>query len=501
MTLTEYDPVEPLQLTGSVKSWKEADVAFEVEGRVQYVVEQGTNLKGRWVEDGRVRAQGELLAVVDTRTYEIARDSAQASLVAAQEERATAQVELEQVLPANLAAAAAERDRAEAEFVRYDEAYKNSSVAEVEVIRARADRDASQAQYDQSRASIETQKAKILSLEASVRQAEQSLAQAEYDLERCHLYAPFDCEVSEVYVEAGGYARRGAAVAHVVMMNPIKIDLALSAETASNVHEGDVARLRLPGREELGFGRAYDKATTADADTRTFRLSLMTGNEREILDLSPGDPRADMVRIHRYAALFRHQDGNLYVEANRALRQDEEGFYVWADPDRTWDDPTPADRVLHTKRFRVVPGDHYRNFQGIYLLREIVDAGGMQDMQVVALDLPEDFEGGPVVVDTPEWLLRPGQLVPVLLDDEAPAVGLYLPMDAILPVDDDNGVVFLLADGRAKRVPVRLLGTVGDLVQIEGDGVRASAEVITDGVYFLQDGEAVRVAGRRELDG
>ncbi len=499
MTLAEFDPVKPLLLTGSTSSWKEADVAFEVEGRVEFVVEQGTNLSGRWVEDGEVKAEGEVLARVDARTYEIARASAQAALAVAKEDLATARVELEQVLPANEKAAAAERDRAQAEFVRYDEAYKRNAVAEVDVIRATADRDAMQARYEQAKAAVATKRAQIESLGAAVRQAEQNLKQAEYDLERCRLYAPFDSEVSTVYVEAGGYARQAAAVAHIVMMNPIKIDLAVSAETAARVQEGDVARVRLPGREEFGFGRVYDKATKADTKTRTFRISLMIRNERMHLTFPPEDPRSKMVRISQYTAFLRAPDGVLYVEANRALRKDAEGYYVWADPDRTLRDPAPEDHVLDFHKFRVVPGDKYLNFQGLYLLREVTDTGGMKDGQTIAHDLPDDFRGGPAIYDKPNWMLRPGQLVPVLLDEAAPEVGLYVPMDTVIPVDETNGVIFLVEDRRAKRTPVRLLGNVGELFRIEADGVRAGALVITDSVHFLQDGEDVRVAGRREL--
>ena len=33
-------------------SWKEQDISFEVSGRVEWIVEMGTNLEGRWEEDG-----------------------------------------------------------------------------------------------------------------------------------------------------------------------------------------------------------------------------------------------------------------------------------------------------------------------------------------------------------------------------------------------------------------------------------------------------------------
>ena len=95
-------------------------------------------------------------------------------------------------------------------------------------------------------------------------------------------------------------------------------------------------------------------------------------------------------------------------------------------------------------------------------------------------------------------MLRPGQLVPVLLAKEAPKPGLYVPMDAILPVGEDRGVLFLEVDGRVRRVEVRLLDRVRMYSRVEGEGVAAGARVITDYIHFLQDGERVR--GTRTLE-
>ena len=69
--LRELDPVGPLQLTGAVTAWSEEDVAFEVDGRVTWIVESGTNLVGRWEQDGTVLVEGDVLARLNTEPYEI----------------------------------------------------------------------------------------------------------------------------------------------------------------------------------------------------------------------------------------------------------------------------------------------------------------------------------------------------------------------------------------------------------------------------------------------
>jgi len=87
--LSEINPVKPLLLTGSVMSWKEQDISFEVSGRVEWIVEMGTNLEGRWEEDSIVHIPGDVMARIDKRHNQI-----------------------------RLKAARAEQERAEAEYVR-----------------------------------------------------------------------------------------------------------------------------------------------------------------------------------------------------------------------------------------------------------------------------------------------------------------------------------------------------------------------------------------------
>ena len=60
LELRAIDPVTPLRLTGVVESWREEDVAFEVGGRVSYVVEAGLLLDGRWEEGGEVNVVGDV---------------------------------------------------------------------------------------------------------------------------------------------------------------------------------------------------------------------------------------------------------------------------------------------------------------------------------------------------------------------------------------------------------------------------------------------------------
>ena len=206
--------------------------------------------------------------------------------------------------------AKAEHNRAHAEYVRKKNAWEKKAISEVDFIRGTADRDAREAEFEDT----------------------------EYDLERCTLYAPFSGEVSEVYVEAGGYVKRGEPVAHLVMMDPIKIDISVSFETAERLKIRDAVRIFLPGDEEPVYGSVYEKATVADPETRTFRVSIITRNIRTIGGLPPDSPLLKYPLITGYIYLSRarvgDEDSPFFVEENRALRKEGENYYVWAAPEQ-----------------------------------------------------------------------------------------------------------------------------------------------------------------------
>ncbi len=500
--LKELDPVEPLLLTGSVESWKDQAVSFEVEGRLEFIVEAGTYLEGRWEEDGGVTVEGDVLARLDSRTYEIGRDQARASVEVAKERLDAAVVELEQVLPANVKAAEARLARADAEYRSTKAAFEKQAMTEIDFVRATADLDTKRAELDQAKAAIETKKADIQALKAQVRNREEDLRQAEYDLSRCTLYAPFSGEVSEVNIEAGGYARRGQAVAHLVMMNPIKVDLAVSAQTAAKLRRGDIVKLYVPGVEEPKPASVYEKATVADPETRTFRISVITRNIRQQTPFPADDPRAKLPIVRDTMPLMTaHYSDVLAVEGRRCLREDAQGHYVWADPTRVFGDSLPDGTVLKLRKFRVTPGERRVSFQGLYVMREVIDAGDLRPGTLLPLDPPEtDAEEQEVVIAKSQWLLQPGQLVPVLLEDKAPLHGIYVPMNTIEVTGENRGAVFLVRDGKAKRIEVEVLGQVRDLVHVRGEGLDAGSELIADYIHFLEDGEEVRVIRRRELN-
>jgi hypothetical protein len=295
------------------------------------------------------------------------------------------------------------------------------------------------------------------------------------------------------------------------MMDPIKIDISVSSATSKRLKIRDTVRIFLPGDEEPVYGSVYEKATVADPETRTFRVSIITRNIQTIGELSSDSPLLKYPIVRDYTYLFRaiggDKDSPFVVEENRSLRKEGEGYYVWAAPDQKLGDKIDSETPLITlRKYAVIPGEHRMNLQGLYLMRELSDIGELVPGTLIAMDVPDDFnDGDQVLIASKQWRLRPGQLIPVFLGVEPPKTGLYLPMNSIKPIDDKTGEIFVAVDGKAKKVKVKILGNEGELFRLEafdpGDAgiVTAGARIITDHIHFLQHDEPIRIIKTVEL--
>lgn len=515
LELREVDPAKALEVTGAVRSWKEQDVAFEVAGTLHSIVEPMTNLEGRWVEfgdssgDSQVIVEGDVLARLSREEYLIQRENARAAVRVATENRDLAQVELDKVIPADIRAATADRERASAELSRIEKAVASGAVSEIDRIRALAELERAEAALERANASVESKRAQIDSLTASIAQAQAQLADAEYALARCTLQAPFPAQVATLLVEAGGFVQPGTPVAHLIMMDPILIDVNVSAQTAEHLRIGSLVSFRVQGSDDRKKGRVYEKAAVADPRTRTFRVSILTRNWQTAAGRELGDPIFGQYPVCPGAHVVsprRVGDASspLVVMEGRNLRRDDQGWYVWANTEMTL--PLPDPPLVPVRKVRVTPGEGRLNFQGIAVARELADAGGLAVGNLCPIDVPEGHEeGAPVVVAAREWALLPGKLAGVLLEAESPQPGIYVPMDVVRPAGDGRGRVFVLDQGVARAVDVLITDRSLDRVRIaaadaaHADLVQAGRQIVADFVHFLRDGDAVKAAGVREM--
>ncbi|MEL7483079.1 MAG: hypothetical protein AAFN41_01875, partial [Planctomycetota bacterium] len=218
-----------LTIPGVVQAWAEQDVAFEISGRIDYVVQEGVEVRGRWEENGEVLVTGDLLARIDQSDFE-------AAVAAAQADLDTAIIQRDRVAPAEVAEAEASRDQANDELQRVEEANRQGATSVSELVSARANADVAEARVAAARAGLS-------SAEASVIRAEAALDQARLDLARTELWAPFGAEVSGRSQNVGGYASPGSPVVHLTMIDPIEVAVQVSAATSREIAVNDRMRV------------------------------------------------------------------------------------------------------------------------------------------------------------------------------------------------------------------------------------------------------------------
>jgi len=511
--LKTTDPTSSLLLTGSVESWKQQDIGFEVSGRVEWVIEPGQDIEGRTSDENRkVITEGAALARLDQTRYEL-RVTGNEAQVRSTEAQATAiDVEIQGVLPQQLKAAEAERERAEKEFARIDDLTKRDAASPSDHDQADAALKTARAKVEQIKATMSAKRAELDSMRAQVAQAEESVRQARIDLEDCTLVAPFPGRVAQVHVIPGAYVQPGERVVTLILMDPIRVDVAVSPATDRTVHYGDLVQIYPPGadpsRDEPVIGWVYMKDAVADPATRTFKVTVMIRNRKVAAEL-PSDPELlKLPRIGDLTVLETEKDGEpgpLFVD-HKALGQDDQGYYVWkvenlqfpADAERVLAEQT-FEPVLTLKRVPVVPGERRLAILG-YLYRELADAGGLQHFEPLALGVPEGIEDGDRVLFVRQrWHFRPGDLVQVGLKDPGPGAGFYVPMEAILREGDQHHVFVVSGSAddnqQARKAPVQVVGAVGELRRIDGGDIQEGTRVILEGAHYLIPDEPVKVVG------
>ena len=98
----------------------------------------------------------------------------------------------------------------------------------------------------------------------------------------CKLKSPFTGQIARVHVIPGGYVIPGQPVVTVQMMDPMKIQVAVSPDTDKQVKFNDRVRVYLPDSEEFLEGYVYLKDTYADPATRTYLITLLVRNQKTI---------------------------------------------------------------------------------------------------------------------------------------------------------------------------------------------------------------------------
>jgi multidrug efflux pump subunit AcrA (membrane-fusion protein) len=529
MTLRVTQPHHGQTMTGSVGSWKTEEVGFEVDGRVKQVLEPGAEIEGRILDgtDQTVITEGTVLARLDDERFRIAAAAAEAAIGVATRRMEALRVDIEQGTPAQIARAEAEQELAKLEFDRASNLVSEEAISRKEVDRTQATYKTASAEVETRKAELAGKQAELLAIAAQVKQAELQLAEAERDRRDATLYSSFRGQVAQIHVVPGSYVKAGEPVLTIQMMDPIKVELELSATMSRKFLYGDTVRLfgtSADGQPIPLTGFVYMTDPVADPNTRTFSVTLLVRNQRidPAIELdSSGEqlPRTKDIWPLKTAPIV-GGGGALMVEKN-AIRRDSQGAFLWRVTNRQIGEVTPRDaRVLDVTKLRVTPGRQVIPFLGTWDFVPIsIDEGETcdPDHDLVAGDITleggdaDSWDGNRILLHRSDWLLRPGDLVRVDLPNGEATSGYYVPVRAIRH-ESGRTFVFVVHEPepgrfRARRVEVQLDDTAYSssddnvlrrIDPVEHGALAVGSRLIVDGVHFLADGESVAIVSHSE---
>lgn len=191
------------------------------------------------VHEGDYVAKGQLLAQLDARRLELARERA-----AQEYERARLEAEDDaEVRFAQKAheVARAELERAERSIEKFRDSVSKSEIERLQLEVARTDAGLQRARHER----------KLAEVAARIKATE--LREAEHDLALTRVEAPFDGQVLEVKRDAGEWVEPGQTITRLVRIDRLRAEGFLDAADLGRVRAGGAARLsvRLPGGRSI----------------------------------------------------------------------------------------------------------------------------------------------------------------------------------------------------------------------------------------------------------
>lgn len=507
--LREFQPANAAALTGSAEPYRQEEVGFEVSGRILQVRDVGDDLVGRaYDEDGTVVQQGDEIGRLDDTRYRLAVNALEARVASVRKRLEAQQVEVasarsnlerEQSL---LGKADANRKLANQNLAREKQLLASGAGTQQDVDNAQRNVESSASSYKAQEASvtsatitIELKDAEAAATAAHVTELEAELASAKRDLEDCRLRAPFNGRITRVFVARGAVVQPGQAVVQLTLMDPIKVAVAVAADVDRAVHWGDPITIRPqdpkdPTKRLDITARVYEKGEVADPATRTFRIDLMARNGRyQLTEQDPDKPLPVLEGLMPAVTRFAGGEG-LFVPTN-AILKDGGTYYVLRIPAVMKQAKRIAGRYKPV-RSPVVPGDQYIAVSR-FTFRSIRSEELVPGDAVVP-DAKPEYEQG-FIVGRYKWLIRPGDLVPVVLPLLTGPPGFYVPVDAVYAINDQL-FVFSVEGERVKKIPVQAHESQGSMRRISGDGLAAGLKLVVKGVHLLGDNDKVVVVGQ-----
>ncbi len=525
--LEESSPALPGNIMGVVAPLREEQVGFEVGGRVVFVRELGQELEGPTRNgEGEILPgmEGAIIGSLDPTRHEQALEAATLRLASARKGLEAQQIEVDTVAVAaidqaiaqesaaaqDVKAAEASLRLAQAQYERMKNLLESRTVSQAEMDEATATFDnstaalaaareafaANEAQVATAKANLALKKARIEQSKAEIRELVQAVTQSQTDLADCVVHAPYSGRITERHVGTGGYVSPGQPVVTLTMLDYVKVLVTVSAEQSRRILPGGQAALKPTDldqftSEPVVHGWIYAKSEVADPSTHTFRVDVALRNLRRGADEGNGTTLAD--RIFPVLKDKEGQPGPIFVQTACIVQEDGQDYVyrlpgVKVGPQATGD----FSRTFEPERVPVQRTDHFRMFVDFPFVEVVSDE--LSEFELLLVN-PAVNQRETVRLENRDWLLRPGDLVPVQFDWGSFPPGFYVPVEAVRTLNDRTQV-FVIEDGRCRAVNVSVHESSGQQRRIEGPGLTNGTAIVVEGIHYLEDGAAVRVVPR-----
>ena len=513
MALVEGRPISKRQVTGSVHSWKNEEIGFEIPGRLEWVLEPGRNVEGQVTDvNGNVLIPGTALAKVESSQFQVAVESALAGLEVAQRNLEVAEIRLRESIPEDIKSAQSDVDLALSEYQRAKQLRPQRAISQTEFESAVNELQTTQSRLASLQSSLVQAELEVRAGQARVKSAEQDLKNARRDLANTTLYASYAGQVADVDVVPGSIVAAGSPIMNLQMMNPIKVEVEVSADQSRELQKRRQVLISYPmpdGSIRKERSILYYMDPSADPSTRTFTATFLIINRQVRSPLPHSLQQIPLARTEdvwplNISQIISGQPGAFMIEES-TIGTDGPDSYVWMVSNVRFGEEMPP--VLKVEKKLVQLSPIRIPFLGNWIFRQatFVDESVSDQNLIVGpltfFDISEnEWDGESVILDSGElWVLRPGDVVSVELSPETREAGFYVPIEAIYE-DRGKTYLFVVEQGVVNRSEIRVFFpdklSTGPLLQVEPlnpNVLKDGSEIVVRGVHYLNDGESVRV--------
>jgi len=210
--------IEWERYTGRLQPIETVDIQGQVSGP----------LKSTHFTEGEIVKEGDLLATIDPRPFEVARAKSEAAVRVAEANLKRSNAMLQQAIAQQNQAISAE-SFARKRFENAQQAYESNSIAREQVDARESEYAQAKSQTEAANANVSSADAEIINSEASILSANAELENAELNLEYTQIEAPISGRISRLQVSKGNLIQGGSAtgtvIATIVALDPIYVHI------------------------------------------------------------------------------------------------------------------------------------------------------------------------------------------------------------------------------------------------------------------------------------